>query len=195
MGEIKMKEPIKKIDGPYFDDLKTELEIYTFGELVAKLRNDLGLTAGELAKKSYISRPYISQIENDHRIPQNKAIEALADGLASSIVDDKNSDIYKKLFKSYRNLLVIRKDDKYTNIEKVKQSNSVFDARHKITEYRDALFIDGNLISPGVCDIEVNKLIDKGIEISLTIPISEYEYKDQDYYTDEDRPRYTFSDE
>lgn len=53
----------------------------TFGEFLRKSRKEKGLTLIELSKKSGVSNPYISQIENNKFKPTPKILEKLANGL------------------------------------------------------------------------------------------------------------------
>lgn len=50
------------------------------GERIRQLRNVKKLSAGEIARRTGLSRPYISRIENDHTIPSIETLEKLARG-------------------------------------------------------------------------------------------------------------------
>jgi transcriptional regulator with XRE-family HTH domain len=52
-----------------------------FGREIRRLRQALGLTLEELAKRCGVSPNYIGSIENGHRDPSLSTIRALAEGL------------------------------------------------------------------------------------------------------------------
>ncbi|WP_321383366.1 helix-turn-helix domain-containing protein [uncultured Enterococcus sp.] len=53
----------------------------SFGSLLKAIRLEKDLTTSELSQKSSISQSYISQLENNVRLPSDKIIEKLAYGL------------------------------------------------------------------------------------------------------------------
>ena len=56
-----------------------------FGERLRRLRHELGIAQGELAKRSGINRSYLSMIENDRSSPTVEVVEKLAKGLGVSV--------------------------------------------------------------------------------------------------------------
>lgn len=54
------------------------------GEYVKKKRNDRGITLRKLEEMTDISNAYISQIENQNKIPTEQLIERLANGLGET---------------------------------------------------------------------------------------------------------------
>jgi transcriptional regulator with XRE-family HTH domain len=50
----------------------------TFGEWIAQIRRDRGLSQRQVAAKTEVSGGYISQIENNHRPPSSRVLQLLA---------------------------------------------------------------------------------------------------------------------
>ncbi|HCT8931292.1 hypothetical protein IGL01_002336 [Enterococcus sp. DIV0340] len=69
-----------------------------FGELLKEIRLTADLTSSELAQKSSISQSYISQLENNARLPSDKVIKKLAYGIIER--NNQKSDVSKLLFSS-----------------------------------------------------------------------------------------------
>lgn len=53
-----------------------------FGEALRSIRQNLGLTMEELSKSSGVSQSYISQLENDTRLPSEATVRKLAYSLS-----------------------------------------------------------------------------------------------------------------
>lgn len=59
----------------------------TFGRVVVEYRTRRGMTRSQLAEKSELSYPYVSQIETGLRKPSRKAAGKIADALGMSAFD------------------------------------------------------------------------------------------------------------
>jgi transcriptional regulator with XRE-family HTH domain len=57
------------------------------GRLIRERRESLGLSRRDLADRTGLSYPYISQLETAYRLPSSKALQALARGLSMPASD------------------------------------------------------------------------------------------------------------
>ena len=112
-----------------FDD--DEWLNYSFGENLREIRRHERMTMKELSRKSNISQSYISQLENDIRLPSDKVIYSLSLALAKGrdIESDFSpaiiSDAYEDPFtvesrqQDFEQLLKrIKNNDESKNIQK-----------------------------------------------------------------------------
>lgn len=107
------------IDEDYFNRYVAKIDYLNFGGLLKALRNDINITSEELSDVSQVSRPYISQIENNYRLPSSKAIKKLATGLSKLLINDLNmrgvdaweDDFGRKLIYFYERLLLSAKTE------------------------------------------------------------------------------------
>lgn len=53
----------------------------SFGDYVVRRRKELQLTRQQLAERTDVSYPYVSQLETDKRVPSMKTLRALAEAL------------------------------------------------------------------------------------------------------------------
>lgn len=72
-----------------------------FGSLLREIRQTAGMTTPVLAEKSGISQSYISQLENNVRLPSDKIIKRIAYALTER--NNKNSNVEKFYFSSVQN--------------------------------------------------------------------------------------------
>ncbi|MCI5775706.1 MAG: helix-turn-helix domain-containing protein [Aerococcus sp.] len=112
-------EQLADIDQDYFNRYISKVSYLNFGGILKALRNDINITSEELSDISQLSRPYISQIENNYRLPSNKAIKKLATGLAKLLINDLNMrgldawdvDFGRQLVYFYERLLLSAKTE------------------------------------------------------------------------------------
>ncbi|EGC69764.1 DNA-binding helix-turn-helix protein [Enterococcus casseliflavus ATCC 12755] len=71
-----------------------------FGTLLKTVRTSADMTSSELAEKSQISQSYISQLENNIRLPSDKVIKKLAYGLVER--NNTNANVLEMRFSSDR---------------------------------------------------------------------------------------------
>ena len=117
----------------------------TFGEVLKKYRENNSLTTSELAKRSSVSQSYISQLENDLKIPSNTLIEKLAYGLINynlnPVGDSLNyrfdDEAQKDMFEFYKEKLLASRDlirikDIHINIDEIdEQEEEAFISLYK----------------------------------------------------------------
>jgi len=75
----------------------------SFGKSIKKLRSDNSITMEQLAKSSGVSQSYISQLENDTRVPSKDTVHKLAHAFFSIDNGEKKineNDLFKKLWKA-----------------------------------------------------------------------------------------------
>lgn len=84
------------IDDKYEE--KMSLEAETFGTLLKEIRQASSMTSSSLAEKSSISQSYISQLENNVRLPSDKIIKKIAYALIER--NNPHSDVDNFVFSS-----------------------------------------------------------------------------------------------
>lgn len=98
----------------FFGLTESELAFYykDFGTFLKKIRTAADMTTSDLANKSGVSQSYISQLENNVRLPSDKVMEKLAFGLVErnnpsstyenfSFSSDKKQEAYNDLLKQF----------------------------------------------------------------------------------------------
>lgn len=77
-------------------------EIETFGKLLKEIRQASAMTSSSLAEKAKISQSYISQLENNIRLPSDKIISKIA----YALIERRNShaDVTNLKFSSKENM-------------------------------------------------------------------------------------------
>ncbi len=84
------------------DDVYDHEETYRdFGSLLREIRQTAGMTTPVLAEKSGISQSYISQLENNVRLPSDKIIKKIAYALTER--KNENSNVETFHFSSIQN--------------------------------------------------------------------------------------------
>ena len=110
----------------------------SFGEALRKIRYNEEMTTTELSKKANISQPYISQLENDVRLPSEKIIRKLSIALA------KGKDVFDGFYDSenpYRDkyldeFVVEKRTDQFFNLlSKIKKENAKSTLENKKNAY------------------------------------------------------------
>ena len=121
----------------------------SFGDVLKKYRKDQNLTALELAERANISQSYISQIENNLKIPSEVILEKLAYGLVNynneiftnnvKTFSDQNHEeqylFFLEKLKLGKNLtrikdmpLILRRDDYLVESEEIDEVISLFNS-------------------------------------------------------------------
>lgn len=110
----------------------------SFGEALRKIRYNEEMTTTELSKKANISQPYISQLENDVRLPSEKIIRKLSIALA------KGKDVFDGFYDSenpyrdkYLDEFVVEKrtDQFFTLLSNIKKENGKSTLENKKIAY------------------------------------------------------------
>lgn len=110
------------VDEEYFNNYYEERIHYLgFEGVLRSLRDDIGASSEKISESSHISRTYLSQLENGHRLPSNKTIQKLSQGLSFTsvtifrkssgrgYVNVMQSEFLNDLRKHYEKLLVTAK--------------------------------------------------------------------------------------
>ncbi|MDQ8644378.1 helix-turn-helix domain-containing protein [Enterococcus sp. FR169] len=97
----------------------------SFGEALKNLRYNENMTMVDLAEQSKISQPYISQIENNVRVPSDKIIKSLANALAYSKNDTYDEyGNYSNSINNFSPLDIEKRFDEYFSLLKSLKLNT-----------------------------------------------------------------------
>jgi len=147
----------------------------SFGQALRELRRFETMTMSELAKKSNVSQSYISQLENNVRLPSEKVIEdlslALAKGKAIKNDDPFPQEDDKPFYDTYTDEFQVetRQQDIADLLRKVKIAN---ESKAKRDEYLTVISNgDGENVTLSSYEInfldKINKLDEKGKKFVL----------------------------
>lgn len=121
-------EPIEKaiLSKEYFTNCRERFFGVRFGTLLKSLRDDSDIVTGALSLESGVSQSYISQLENNVRLPSDKIINKLSKGFSELAIKNSNleefyfsmdvsevivdSDLNEKLTEEYKLLLEFGKE-------------------------------------------------------------------------------------
>ncbi|MFI3684247.1 helix-turn-helix transcriptional regulator [Vagococcus fluvialis] len=101
---------------------KDKLMNLSFGEALKEIRYAEEMTTTDLSRKSNISQPYISQLENNVRVPSDKIIGKLALALAEG--NDEMMNGIVKVSNSFYTPITIekRQDELYKLLQQIKKN-------------------------------------------------------------------------
>lgn len=143
----------------------TEWLDFSFGKALREIRRHEKMTMSDLAKKSKVSQSYISQLENDIRLPSDKVIQdlsyALARGKTTTVTDPFADDTATELisYDEYTDDFQVeqRQQDIYSLLRDIKLSN---ESKVKKEEYLNAVSTSkGEDISISQADLQFLKSI------------------------------------
>lgn len=135
---------VAELNESYFKKYAEGFSELTFGDILQILRKDLNANSENLANASGVSRPYISQIENNYKLPSNKLINKIAIGLTEILINhlndkevkSENNNFGKEIETQYKRLLIEAKN-------KAKSSKLLGDnSKIKLTEQEIKLLND-----------------------------------------------------
>ncbi|EMF0057847.1 MAG: helix-turn-helix transcriptional regulator [Enterococcus hirae] len=134
----------------------------SFGKALRELRRFEAMTMNELAEKSKVSQSYISQLENDVRLPSEKVISDLSAALARG-ASHENDDPFPTqntplFIDSYTSEFEIetRQQDFFDLLKKIKLVN---ESKIKREEYLTSIEADKKNVSLSSDDLELLKQI------------------------------------
>ena len=73
----------------------------TLGNIIRSKRTNLGITQEQLARKTELSRNYITQVENGAKIPSDKTVELIATALGIKSGDLFSNRLFEKIRQTY----------------------------------------------------------------------------------------------